>query len=209
MDLLSRKSDRKTDGFVVLALSAVVCLLAAGAAGKEPAQVVEDSTAQVVDILKRPDYQKDRRKNREDIRQVLLGIADMPTVSALALAQHRKKFSDAQFTQFTDAFSRLLFTTYIARMEEYTNQKIVTVSTEDEGKGRKLVKTKVISDKEIPIHYRMLPAGDSWRVYDVVIEGVSLVQNYRQQFHEILVNNPPEHLIERIEKKAREHETTQ
>lgn len=65
------------------------------------------------------------------------------------------------------------------------------------------VQSKVVEKScDIPIYYRLVLKSDKWVVYDVIIEGVSLVNNYRGQFNQILLKNPPEHLIETVRKKV-------
>ena len=94
---------------------------------------------------------------------------------------------------------------YIDKILSYTNEKIVfdkeTMLSENQGE----VQTRIVtSSKTIPISYRMIMKDGTWKVYDVVIENVSLVQNYRTQFNDILAKNTPEQLLETLRKKVKE-----
>jgi phospholipid transport system substrate-binding protein len=86
----------------------------------------------------------------------------------------------------------------------YTDEKIV-YDKERIKKNKALVYTRVItSTKEIPLDYRMVSISGDWKVYDVLIEGVSLVKNYRSQFREMLKNKDPEYLLDTLRKKVKE-----
>ena len=93
------------------------------AQAKEPVEIVRQTVVKVLRILGDPAYQdsSQKKKMREEIRSILLGIVDMKSVSTLTLANYRNKFSDAQFETFSVLFSRLLFSTYIAHLETYSD----------------------------------------------------------------------------------------
>jgi phospholipid transport system substrate-binding protein len=173
------------------------------------AKMVGDTIVKVLRILKKEDYRDEAKRPplREKIRLTILKNVDMDRVCILVLASGRPKFSDAEFKQFQDTFSRLLFSTYITHMEKYSGEKVLIQSTQEaEGsQSRVRVVTKTVSptdNKEIPIEYSLLKSGEVWKLYDVRIEGMSLVQNYRTQFQEILSKNTPAELIKRVEEKS-------
>ena len=99
-------------------------------------------------------------------------------------------------------FGKLLEDTYVSKIDDYTDEEVVYVKEFVRGKKAQ-VYTKIITDTvEIPIDYRMYKTKDGkWMVYDLVIEGVSLVGNYRSQFDQILRKEPYEKLVEDLEKK--------
>jgi phospholipid transport system substrate-binding protein len=144
---------------------------------------------------------------REKVRRAILVVVDMRTVSMLTLSNYRRKFSEKQFEQFMERFSHLLFVTYITHLEKHSNEKVEVVGTEDLSETRMRVKTKTITtNKEIPIDFSFLKQEDRWLLYDVHVEGVSLVKNYRSQFREILLNRSVGEFLERLKEKVEENE---
>ena len=144
---------------------------------------------------------------REKIRSMLLETVDIKTVSVLTLANYRSKFSNEQFEKFSELFSRLLFSTYITHLEKYSDEKVLITGTESLSDTRIVVKTNTVSStKQIPIEFSFLKEGQKWLLYDVHIEGVSLVRNYRSQFREILLNKSADQFLERLRSKVDENE---
>jgi len=93
---------------------------------------------------------------------------------------------------------------YMGRILQYTDEKVVFGKLSPLRKNRVEVQSKIVTSdgREIPIFYRMIEKGGSWRVYDVVIEGVSMVKNYRGQFKQILAKKTPDQLLETLRKKV-------
>ena len=129
-------------------------------------------------------------------------VFDPEELARRTLASHWQEFSPEERTRFTTAFVKLLQNTYLRRLESYTDEKVVFLDEAVLADNRAEVSTKIVTaNKEIPIVYRLIKKSD-WKVYDVVIEGVSLVQNYRNQFTQILVKESPSQLIGRVESMA-------
>lgn len=146
---------------------------------------------------------------RKEIHKILLAAIDVNNVAALTLGAYRKpKFSDAEFKAFVAVFSNLLFSTYISHLEKYTEEKVHIIEVKEKktragSMPKVMVLTKIISeDRETPMNYSMFQRDGKWLIYDLQIEGVSLVQNYRSQFREILRKDSAQDLIERMEKKV-------
>ncbi len=144
-------------------------------------------------------------KRRQVLRQAVNERFDFQKMSQLSLGRHWKSLSKEQKSEFSQLFSRFLESTYIAKIEAYTNEKVVYVK-ERVKKKKAQINTKIITDTvEIPIDYRMYMKGSSqWMVYDMVIEGVSLVANYRSQFGQILDKDSFDVLVEKLESKIKE-----
>ena len=181
---------------------------------KKPEEVVDEAVQKVLAMLADPQYKAESQKaeRRDKIRNILLSVVDMPTIGALTLARYKKDFSKEQFDEFLDLFSRLLFSTYISHLEKYSGEKVVTLRVRDMGSRssrvqRVEVQTEAVSDtKKIPINYRMITKGGQWKFYDVYVEGVSLVLNYRTQFGEILRTKSAADLLKRMAEKVQENE---
>lgn len=104
---------------------------------------------------------------------------------------------------FRDIFSQMLFSKYIVHIEKYTDEKVIVLKSKDLPKNKVVIQTKVVNDDiVIPIDYSMHDTKAGWRVYDVRVEGISLVMNYRSQFMEILRKKDAQHLIDKLKKKV-------
>jgi len=184
----------------------VLLLLAATAAPGQAGQATETlstSVDRIITLLADPAYKNpdSRPAMRIKLLTTIDGIFDMKELSRRALGADWNKFSPEQQDRFVAAFGKLLQNTYLDKIESYTDEKVQYLKEQELGDGKAEVATKVIGKgKEIPIAYRLVDRG-GWRVYDVVIEGVSLVQNYRSQFGQILVNESPDALIAKISAK--------
>ena len=139
---------------------------------------------------------------REALRKVIFERFDFEKMSQLSLARHWRGRTAAERQTFVRLFSRLLEDTYVGKIEAYNDEKVRYVK-EQVRDDKAQINTVVVSDSiEIPIDYRMYAAEDGqWWVYDMVIEGVSLVANYRSQFTRMLESDSFESLIRQLEEK--------
>jgi phospholipid transport system substrate-binding protein len=193
--------------FVILGL-----LTAQIAAAGAPTEAIQGPISKVVDILKAPRFESPDKKDeqRRAIINVIEGVFDFDKIAELALAQHRRRFNDEQFKTFRKLFTDLISDNYLKKVqEEFKNEKVKYVDERihPQKTDRALVKTEIIREKQtIPVNYIMYNKNGKWRVYDVKVEGVSLVQNYRTQYNKFLMNHKPAELIQRLEKKEAEKE---
>ncbi len=171
----------------------------------EPMEAIRGPLDEVISILKDPQYQVPEQKEvqREKIWNIIREIFDFTKIAELALAKYRKKFNEKQLKEFTDLFAKLLEDTYLNKIQaEYKNEKINYLDQKSKT-DKALVKTKITRENvEIPVDYSMWLNNGVWRVYDIKVEGVSLVKNYRNQFQNILLNKSPDHLIEQVRTKV-------
>jgi len=150
------------------------------------------------DQLKLPERSQDRRKL---ILTVIRYHFDFEEMSKLAMGAHWKEISDNDKGHFVEIFSQLVENSYINKIEAYSDQQIIFLK-ESVQENKSLVPTLIKHNNlDIPIHYKLHKAHDRWRVYDVVIEGVSLVQNYRSQFSSIIMKEKYAGLVQRIDEK--------
>ena len=175
-----------------------------------PIQALEGPINQIIFILNDKQYDSPdaKTKQREKMWELVYQIFDFSEISRRSLAVHWKRFTEAQKEAFKDAFTRLLGDTYLNRIQGgYTKERVEFIKEDQDSGNRVVVKTKIIgTGREILIHYSMFPTDKGWRIYDVSIEGVSLVQNYRQQFQKILLKSSPEQLIDQIRNKRTKSE---
>ena len=126
--------------------------------------------------------------------------------SRRTMARNWAKLTTAQQTEFVVLFEQVLEKAYIDKILDYSNEKVEFYKENMISDNQAEIQTKIVtSSKEIPIFYRVTLKDGNWRVYDVVVENVSLVQNYRTQFNDILSSKEPEQLLEILRKKVKEH----
>ncbi len=160
----------------------------------------------VLSLLKDPVYKNpdQRQQQRDKIMVITRKLFDFTEMSKRALARNWKSFSSLEQQQFADVFADHLSNSYMDKIQgEYKDETIIFLNQEAVSDGKSLVKTKIQRQtKDIPVDYSMYSIDNQWRVYDVNIEGVSLIKNYRTQFDQILAKESPAQLIERLKKKV-------
>ncbi len=173
-----------------------------------PMATVEANVKKVLDVLRDPKLKGPAAKEakKEKLRVIYKGMFDEVEFSKRTLARNWTKLSAAQQKEFIDLFEHVLEKAYIDKILDYTNEKVHFYKENIISGNQAEIQTKVVTaSKEIPIFYRVTKKDGQWKVYDVVVENVSLVQNYRTQFNDILSNKTPEQLLEILRKKVKEH----
>lgn len=189
----------------LLCLSLVVLPLAAIAATAKA--TVEAQVGKILVHLKDPAFKELGKDEQVDkIRAIINTVFNYTELSRRTLGRDWKKFSAQEQDEFEKLFGELLENSYADRMLAYTSEKIEFGKEIELRKNKVEVESAIITadNKNIPVNYRMVFKNDKWQVYDVVIEGISLVQNYRSQFREILSKNKPEVLLEKLRKKVQD-----
>jgi phospholipid transport system substrate-binding protein len=172
---------------------------------------VTDEVKRVVDevvrIVADPELKKPQKEQqrRQALRNVIGTIFDYQEMAQRSLATHWKERTPAEKKEFVSLFQTLLENSYAGKIESYHNEKIVYLKESVEGQ-RAEVKSKVIAPKgdEYALDYRLMQKGGKWLVYDVVIEGVSLVSNYRGQFNRIVNGQGYPQLVKKLRTKSEE-----
>jgi len=137
----------------------------------------------------------------EKVVQLFKQHFDLTYTSKMCLGRHWRKLSASERDEFVGLFSDLLKSTYVGRVDEYSGET-VNYKKEILLGSKALVKTVVNSKgKEIPVDYKMINRDGHWRVYDVIVEGVSMVRNYRSQFTSILHKKKFAELLDQIRDK--------
>jgi phospholipid transport system substrate-binding protein len=159
----------------------------------------------ILEVLKDPALAGESGKQAkiEKISEITEEVFDFTELSKRSLGQAWNQFSPEQQTEFVSLYKKLLKNTYADRIVSYNNEKIEFGKETPLSDTTTEIETTIGSKTgDVPINYRMKKNNDRWCVYDVVIEGVSLINNYRTQFRGILANNTPEGLIEVLRKKV-------
>ena len=193
-----------------LALAVLLPIVLAGpqrASAGAPADQLRAQIDRAVKILDDPELKKDgrQRDRRAAVRQVANDIFDFSETAKRSLARHWAPRTPAERDEFVALFTDLLERSYIGKIETYGGEQIHFVGETVDGEGA-VVRTKLVTKQgtEIPIDYRMLKRGDKWLVYDVVIEGVSLISNYRTQFNKIITTSSFQDLMKKMKTKQDE-----
>jgi phospholipid transport system substrate-binding protein len=171
-----------------------------------PLETIKPQVDQALEVLRDPALKAESAKAAKEkkIWAILDSVFDYTELSKRTLAQNWQKLSPDQQKEFISLFGKLLGTVYMDRIIAYKDEKVVFGKvTQISDKSAEVQSEVVQSSKSIPIHYRMILRNGEWKVYDVVIEGASLVQNYRTQFREILTNKTPEDLLKTLREKTR------
>jgi phospholipid transport system substrate-binding protein len=189
-------------------LAAVLAILSAGEAAAGPAtDQLKGAVDRVIKVLEDPSLKGDDRvvERRTAVRKIANEIFDFNEIARRALARHWQPLTDKQRVEFVSLFSDLLERSYISKIELYGGEKIQYVGERVDGETTS-VATRIVTKNgtEVPIDYRLLKKGDRWLVYDVNIEGVSLVSNYRTQFNKIIQTGSFEDLMQKLRTKQGE-----
>lgn len=160
----------------------------------------------IIDILNDGTLKKKERD--EKIVSIVRARFDFPTMSQWILGVNWRKASPDEQKRFIDLFTRLLERTYMSKIESYTGEygrENVRYAQERQEKDKALVNTFIVTKSaEIPVNYKLLLNNGQWRVYDVVIEEVSLVRNYRSTYSEIVNREGFKGLFAKMEQKIAE-----
>lgn len=183
--------------FVIFVLGT---LPAFGAEG--PQQQLEKSVTRILEILRDDSLEDDVRK--QQITDLVRQRFDFRVMSQYVLGPQWRTTSAEQRERFVKLFSDLLEANYVDRIDAYNDQKITFVG-EQIRDNRASVDTLILDgSKEIPIEYRLVDTQGEWLVYDVIVEGVSLVRNYRSSYREIARKEGVDNLLARMEDKLTE-----
>ena len=195
-----------------LAAAMIVATLVAGGAldharAGAPTDQVKSGTDQVLKIIQDPALKGADKTpvRRQQLRTVVDQVFDWQETGKRALGRHWQPLTPEQRQQFSSLFADLVERSYVGKIELYSGEKIIYAGDTIEG-DQATVKTKLItkSQTQIPIDYRLQKEGDRWRVYDVLIEGVSLVGNYRTQFNRVIQQTGYDDLVKKMKTKQEE-----
>jgi len=170
-----------------------------------PLETVKGHADKVFDVLRDPALKPEAAKKtkKDKLRAISEQMFDFTELSRRTLANNWKKLTPEQQKEFISLYTSLLEDAYANKIMTYGDEKITfTKEVPLSEKTVEVQSTVLRRSTEIPIYYRVILQDGVWRVYDVVVEGVSLISNYRAQFREILAKNPPESLLESLRKKV-------
>lgn len=197
---------RKSVPWAVMGLAAAAAVWSAAPAwaGGPATEAIKGTVNEVIRILsdpgmKKPEKAQERRKLLEKVVGDRFSYEEM---GKRTLAAQWQKLDDNARAEFVELFKRLLTNSYADKVEGYSGEQVQYINERSEGDYAE-VRTKVASGKtEIPLDYRLLNKNGEWRVYDVVVDGVSLVNNYRGQFAKIIRTSGYDDLVRQLREKS-------
>ena len=175
------------------------------AAGESPTAAIQGTVDKIVAYLSGPTLKAKAKDKAEDRQAKLWELIDERFASQLmtrkVLARHWKELSGEQQAEMVSLFSDLLKRSYVSKLEAYSGQKVVYLDQRIDGEFAEVDSTVSHRDEEISLNYRLKFIDGQWMVYDVIIDGVSLVANYRRQFAAIITKDGYQALVERLKKR--------
>ncbi len=194
---------------IVVMTFLILTTIPAAAVSMEPMATIKAPIDAVITILNDPKYKATGTKSaqRDEIWKNVKPMFDFDEIAQRAVARNWSAFNDTEKADFTDVFAQFLGNTYIDKIQgEYHNEQIVYLGQDFYSDTYAEVKTLIVRETlKIPVNYRMLKGDeDRWMVYDIIVEGVSLVKNYRTQFASILSKDKPAQLIQQLNDKLAE-----
>jgi len=204
---MKTKSRRGPALFLILILSAAPS--AAPAVEEDARAVVEATVAEALEVLRNDDLSSEAKRGR--LEEIAYRRFDFERMSRLVLARGWKKLSEQQRTDFQVEFRRHIGLTYGRALDNYADESLAVGDVRKHSNGDVTVESSVVggSHDGARVDYRMRERDQQWYAIDVIVEGVSLVSNFRSQVQEILRNKGPERLIDALrEKNAKEEAQT-
>lgn len=190
-----------------LSIITIAILLTATTAFASVTDTVRKTVDDVITIVSNKEMKKksNEHKRRVAIKKAIASVFDSEEMARRTLGKHWNQRSPQERKQFVELFATLLENSYAGKIESYNNERIVYIREQIDGSFAE-VKSKVITPKkdEYTLDYRLLQKGSKWVVYDIVIEGVSLVSNYRTQFNKIISTNGYPELVKKLQNKSNE-----
>ena len=171
----------------------------------EPLDVVKANVNSVLDLLRDPKLKGEagRKMKEQKIQAAADKLFDFVELSKRTLGLNWNKFTTEQRKEFVELYKAILKDAYVDKITAYTDEKVNFTKEVALAENTVEVQSTIVTKTaEIPIYYRVIKRENDWKVYDVVIEGVSLIANYRSQFRDILANNPPEKVLDTLRKKV-------
>lgn len=194
---------RATIAAVVLAVFVYFAAASEAGAGL-PTDQVRATVDNITTILKNPALKSEARKKdrRDQLRRAIFARFDFTEMSARSLGSYWRKLTPQQQDEFSKLFTDLLERAYVEQIESYTSEKFIYgKETVDQDYAEVQSKIQTTKGEEYQLNYRLRLVGKEWKVYDVVVENISLVNNYRSQFNRVITNQSYDELIRKLRDK--------
>jgi len=184
-------------GAVLVSALAVRPALAAA----DPMAVVQRTVNDALGVLRNKQLPDDQR--REQLKQIIARSFDFTEMSRSALGYHWRQISPDQQQEFTRVFTTFIEDSYLAKINDYSGQQVQFIRQRNDGPQYSQVQTNIVAPGKDPIavNYRLLSKDGHWKVYDVTVDAISIIANYRNQFNRVMNNQGYAKLIADLESK--------
>jgi len=196
--------DRDTGSNPMLLIWVLLFLYPLNAFAGDPTVQIKSTVDQVIQTLSNPTLQGEGKKQerRKRLREAIFARFDFQEMAQRSLGPHWQRRSASERSEFMKVFSDLLEKSYVDKVESYNNEKFIYTNEKINGTYAEVdSKLQTSKGEEFVISYKLHQVGEDWRVYDLVIENVSLVNNYRSQFNRVLSNSNYDELISKLKAK--------
>lgn len=195
------KKQNPFKGIVFATLILFSILFSTAASASQATKTIKETIDQVIDLLKSGKFEADPEAKKAELRKIINPRFSYQQMSMRSLAKHWNGKSDNEKKEFVSLFSKLLENSYASKLESYSNEKINYGEEIIKGKYA-MVKTEIVrSDGVINVDYKLIQEKGDWKVYDFVIEGVSMIKNYRSQFNRIINKDSYDGLKQKLRDK--------
>jgi len=185
-----------------IALSLMPSRLIAPAWADDPMGVVKTTVDQALTVLR--DTQTPLAQRQDKLRQIVAATFDFTEMSKSALGYHWKQITSDQQKEFTDAFVAFIEDSYLSKINDYRGQQVAFLSTRNDGPQYAQVNTDIIEPDgkdSIHVNYLLLQEDSAWKIYDVTVDAISIIANYRNQFNRVMNNKGYDVLIKDLKSK--------
>jgi phospholipid transport system substrate-binding protein len=167
----------------------------------DPMSVVKTTVNQALDVLR--DKNTPLAQRQDKLRQIVAATFDFTEMAKSALGYHWKEITPAQQQEFTTAFVAFIEDSYLSKINDYSGQQVNFLRASNEGAQYAQVNTDIVQPKGDAIHvnYRLLQENSTWRIYDVTVDAISIIANYRNQFNRVMNNKGYDTLIKDLKSK--------
>ncbi len=176
--------------------------LLAPAWADDPMSVVRTTVNQALGVLR--DTQTPLAQRQDKLRQIVSATFDFTEMAKSALGYHWKQITPAQQQEFTNAFVAFIEDSYLSKINDYRGQQVAFLQARNDGPQYAQVNTDIIQPggkDSIHVNYRLLQQGDTWKIYDVTVDAISIIANYRNQFNRVMNNQGYDVLIADLKSK--------
>jgi phospholipid transport system substrate-binding protein len=202
---MNRKNSSMLKIFVVFLLTAALSIVARTAAAGVPTEQIKTTVEKALVVLKDPQLKTPAKmsERRDQLKQILFARFDFTEMARRALGANWRRRTPQEQEEFVRLFTEVLERAYAGIIESYSDEKILYTNERIDGSfadvGSKIVTSK---GEEYSINYKAHLVSNEWKVYDVVAENISLVNNYRSQFTRVIAHESYDELVRRLKNKA-------
>ena len=152
----------------------------------DPMSVVKTTVNQALEVLR--DRSTPLAQRQDKLRQIVAASFDFREMAKSALGYHWKELTPAQQEEFTNAFVAFIEDSYLSKINDYSGQQVNFLRVTNDGPQYAQVNTDIVEPKGEPIHvnYRLLQENGTWKIYDVTVDAISIIANYRNQFNRVM-----------------------